>query len=270
MNIRESIAKVLWPGVFSDLSRCLTDGATQSINMKKLQDDLMKEKSLNDSCTLEVVKMKELLKYLNISEFEEYLDKNFKTINLMYTKRWVLNKMMFPEALDIRDFIRPGFSLPDFKTLNAVFTVDIRYVSDSYAYNNIMDVWQLPHETWTLGAGDCEDSATLRASLALRAGIPDVFCALGFWGNEGHCFNLVWKDGDIYIVENTSNKYNPVKITDLKNTGNNYRICYVFNKNKAWVIDGSVIFGAKVQKEFNIERRVICTKKPKSSVRPRN
>jgi hypothetical protein len=549
--MRETIARIIFPEVFSEQAllagKYKTTVETLDAFSKDLQDCRNENGSLKnivDNKNQEIIGLNNVIKK---SPFEDYLNANFKTTKFVYTKRWVLDKKLFPLPMDIRDFLTSYQTLPDFKTLEAIFTVSIRYVSDNFAYNGVMDEWQLPVETYTLGAGDCltadtmllgsdyefkeisdikigdeiagmggkwthvtnkfskgilpilqiklsngcylkctkdhrlllsdgkeiraselkvgdkmltpdtipmgiiggdpdlhklrglyvadgwvedsrfaisgkdghpkekqkewvkslcnkyaipfrwhekyisinskvfakelseygrgaknkhlltlnygkpaleavleglnadstyrncrvfrtissklalqyrilnrmlgfsthmrlidkhgglgknpiwelnvrkkgscfdqvivrkieeagedecydietenhgiylpetdivvhncEDSGSLRIALARRAGIKDVFGALGFWGNEGHYFNLVWKDGSIYIVENTSNKYNPVKITDLKNTGTNYRINYVINENNIWIIDGSVNFGAKVKDEFDI------------------
>ena len=189
----------------------------------------------------------------NKSNFEKYLNnKNYPTTRLIYTKRWVLDKKNFPEMRDIRDFIKYYYSLPKFERLDQCFTNPIRYVSDNYAYNGILDVWQTAIETYTLGAGDCDDSGIYRACLSRKLGNLEVFCALGFWNNTGHLFNLLYDNGEIYIVENTSNKYEPVKIKTLEDTGSLYKICYIFNENNVWIVDGSVVFGGKVIEDFDL------------------
>jgi hypothetical protein len=187
------------------------------------------------------------------SNFEKYLNaKNYPTTRFIYTKRWVLDKKNFPEARDIRDYIKYYYSLPKFDRIDQCFTFPIRYVSDNYAYNGTLDVWQTAIETYTLNAGDCDDSGILRACLARRVGNLDVFCALGTWNGTGHLFNLLFENDKIYIVENTSNKYEPIEIKSLNDTGTNYRINYIFNENNVWIIDGSVVFGAKVIDDFNL------------------
>jgi len=187
------------------------------------------------------------------SLFEKYLDeKNYPTTRFVYTKRWVLDKKNFPEARDIRDFIKNYYSLPKFERIDQVFTNPVRYVSDNYAYNGTLDVWQTAIETYTLGAGDCDDSGIYRACLARRLGNLDVFCALGFWKNQGHLFNLMFKDNKIYIVENTSNNFIPVEIKSLQDTGTDYKINYIFNENNVWIVNGDVVFGAKVIDDFNL------------------
>lgn len=204
---------------------------------------------LSDLNTCEV----ELYKITNKSKFEKYLnDKNYPTTRFVYTKRWVLDKKNFPEARDIRDFIRYYYSLPKFERIDQCFTNPVRYVSDNYAYNGTLDVWQTAIETYTLGAGDCDDSGIFRACLARRVGNLDVFCALGFWKNQGHLFNLMFDNDKIYIVENTSNNFKPLEIKSLEDTGTDYKINYIFNENNVWIIDGSVVFGAKIIEDFDL------------------
>lgn len=188
------------------------------------------------------------------SEFEAYLNQRFATREIVYTKRWALrdNKAT---PMNICDFITNWKSLPKLANLEAVGTHPIRYYYDQYAYNGIMDVWQLPLETFALAGGDCEDSAVLRASLARRIGDKNLFCALGFYKPGAHAFNLWFKDGVPYVVqETTANTFKLIEIKDWKaKIGElEYDIYYVFSENAAWQVKDGVAFGAKLAEEFGL------------------
>jgi hypothetical protein len=222
----------------------------QEEKYKKLSEALQNEigKALSDTLATEKA-LEELKSQLaegkpKVSEFEKFLDSKFPITRLVYTKRWVFNQNKTYE-MDVRDFITDINSLPKFNIIDDVFKYRVNYVYDNFQNSGILDFWQLPIETLKFQAGDCDDSGALRCALARRMGNYEVNYALGFYGNEGHFFNLMWDAGQIYIVENTSNKYEPIKIpdNDLTKTVSNYKICYVVNENKCWVVDGSVVFG---------------------------
>lgn len=191
--------------------------------------------------------LQEQLKRFDVSEFEKWLDNNYPLTRIKYKKRWIFNLEHVYE-MDIRDYCNDYRSLPVLGSLKEVFEYPISYVSDSFDAQKLIDFWQLPVETMALKCGDCDDSGALRLALARRMGNKDVFCALGFYGKMGHFFNLEWKKGEAYIVENTTNRYNPIRIpdNDLKTCPAPYSINYVFNENKVWVVDNSVVFGHKV------------------------
>ena len=179
----------------------------------------------------------ELLKSLNISEFEQYLD-NLKlpVMTLTYTKRWVFNKKNIIK-MNICDFIRDEKSLPKLKNINKIFELPIKYHFDNFKEHGLLDFWQLPIETLLLGKGDCDDSGVLRASLARRLGNNNVFCALGFMNGVGHLFNMTMIDKKIYILENTSNMYMPILVNNIKDSSIvGYQIYFIFNENKCWCI----------------------------------
>jgi hypothetical protein len=193
-----------------------------------------------------------------VSEFEKFLDSKFPTTRLVYTKRWAFNQNNTYQ-MDVRDFITDINSLPKLNFIDDVFKYHINYVSDNFQTVGMLDFWQIPIETLKFGKGDCDDSGALRCTLARRMGNYEVNYALGFYGNEGHFFNLMWEAGQVYIVENTSNKYEPIKVpdNDLTKTVSNYKICYVVNENKVWVVDGSIQFGKDIEgiTEINVSNK---------------
>ena len=182
-----------------------------------------------------------------ISDFEKWMDEHYPITVLRYKKRWVINQDNCYDT-DVRDFCLDWRTLPKYNSVEECFRHHIDYTSDTLERHHVLDFWQLPPETFALGAGDCDDSGCLKTALCRRMGNKDVFCALGFYGKMGHFFNLEWKKGEIYIVEPTTSSYNPIRIpnNDLKEVVNYYKIHYVFNENKAWTIDDSVVFGKKV------------------------
>jgi len=248
------LRKLLCGNLFSRIEELTSERETLISNIKELGNTIREQNRDKSILIGEVESLEEQIEEMkNTAEFEEYLDRRYDTTTLVYTKRWILDKRNTKLPMDIRDFIQVYHTLPDMGTLEDIFKKYIEYVPDNYSYHGILDVWQTAPETWALRGGDCDDSGILRACLARRIGNRNVFCALGWWGDTGHLFNLMWKDGNIYILENTSNKYKPVKIDSIEKTGTDYKINYIFNENKVWVIDGKTSFGKKVRSEFGVE-----------------
>lgn len=194
--------------------------------------------------------LEEELEASKFNVYEEILNKKYNKVHLSYTKRWALkdNKMI---KMDIRDFVSPRKTLKTSTTVEKIWREKIKYVFDDYAYNGVLDVWQLPEETMVLKAGDCDDSGAYRLSKAKACGLGDnLFAALGFIGNIGHFFIVrLEEDGEVYVLENTSNSYDPKKYKNSE-----YKICYLFNENFVWEVDGSFNFG-KLSSSFNITKR---------------
>lgn len=65
--------------------------------------------------------------------------------------------------------------MPDFlaklSLVNRFVNKSISYAEDRTIYGQI-DKWSLPHETLTLGAGDCEDLAILKMGMLSKLGVP--------------------------------------------------------------------------------------------------
>jgi hypothetical protein len=191
---------------------------------------------------------------------EKYLSKKFKEVNMIYTKRRVFDRSR-EMPLNVCDFVRPSKTLIQRNTsLEKIWQEKIKYVRDNYKVNGLLDFWQLPEETKVLGKGDCDDSGSYRLATAKSNGLGDnLFACLGFVGNSGHFFivavdkillkNLEKFEDSVTIIENTSNNYYPQHYKF-----SNYKICYIFNENKAWEVDGSVSFGKKVAKEFGVKK----------------
>ena len=106
-----------------------------------------------------------------------------------------------------------------------------------YLYEEI-DYWAIPGETLSYRAGDCDDKAILLCSI-LRNFIPaeKVFCAFGFWKDEGHMW-VVTEDADgqdLYIESTASSSSHP---------SNKYTLLAMFNDQYAFATDiGIVQFG---------------------------
>ena len=192
-----------------------------------------------------------------ISECEAWLDLRFSRIELFFIKRFADPQQTVPLLLNICDFLKPMDSLWDSKcrSLEQLWNEDILYVWDNFKVNGIPDYWQLPVETQALKKGDCEDASSFRLAKAdYMFGLQNGFECLGFFGNAPHAFPglIDFKKEDLNsaltVLEATSNSHMPVLLGNSK-----YRVCYIFNKNNAWMVDGSVIFGKKVLDEFGID-----------------
>lgn len=208
----------------------------------------------------EIADDQEMMESMNdtIKSFENPHEKTLDRIygrsrieDFTYKKRWVIGNKDNMLPMSICDFVRPSplfYSLFKGWTQKKIWELKIEYVSDNFAYHGIPEVWQLPEETLFLRTGDCEDSGSLRASIAVSLGMKDIFCALGYYNGTGHFFNIrLTAEGNIVILEPTENKYNPVRIEGTK-----YKIHYIFNQNAVWTVDGSSVFGMKVKNAFNI------------------
>jgi len=201
----------------------------------------------------------ELKKQNNISGFETWLNNRFENVNLIYTKRWIYtNDKKY--KMNITDFIQNWDSLPIKQSIGDCFKHYIRYVYDNYENTGCLDFWQIAPETYILGKGDCDDSGILKACLARRMGNNNVFCALGFYENTGHLFNIEYKVrdgvGKAYIVENTTNDYIPLEIDMGKITErqHKYKIYFIFNENQSWKIqNGSNVRFGEIFKDFGIK-----------------
>jgi hypothetical protein len=182
---------------------------------------------------------------------EAFLNSRFKTVQLYYIKRWLKTTTGdVPIRTDIRNFIVSPI-YPLFDTLQAVWTFNVQYTYDS---NNegYVDYWQFPQETLDFKKGDCEDSSILRVSLS-RQFTKETAIALGFYGTDGHAFPVYWAEDKLWILEATSNQYAPIEVDLTTMTAGQYKINYIFNENNVWVIDGSVVFGKKIKKEFFLD-----------------
>lgn len=192
---------------------------------------------------------------------EDKLSALFPKAELIYTKRWVIDPKKTPMPLNVCDFLRPSKTLVSSKALilSNIWTENITYVKDDYAYNGALDVWQFPEETKVLGKGDCDDSGAFRIAKAKSNGLgDDLFACLGFYGNVGHFFSVRIREDKlpefvdaVTIIENTSNQYTPISYK-----GSQYDIHWIFNENQVWKVKaGASLFGKKILKEFGV---IVC------------
>jgi len=128
-------------------------------------------------------------------------------------KIYLANDFITPDNLIIQklaESIRKGCKTKKdciLKAFNFVST-KIRYISDKRLHG-LPEYWQFPEETLRYGAGDCEDSSFLLASILLALGFPkdDVRVALGAYEGAGHAWVEV-KDGGVwYLLESTSDEF---------------------------------------------------------------
>lgn len=186
----------------------------------------------------------------------QYLDSKYGRKSFIYDKRYIRDNENKGVSLKIVDFIRPMQTLQQSNsTVETIWKEYIKYVSDPEGTYKSLDFWQFPEETKTLGQGDCDDSGIYRISKAKSNGLgQELFAALGFYNDVGHFFIVrVDENNELWVLENTSNQYNPVKYE-----GSAYDIYIIFNDIACWEVKGGVKFGSQANqllKRFKIKRR---------------
>ncbi len=215
--------------------------------ISELHEDI---KEMTDMLNNRIKVIEELKEKINPrKKYEDFLNSKYKQRKLIYTKRWAIkDKKLIP--LNICDFIAPRLTLVNKKsTLQSIWKENIKYVYDHFAYKGALDVWQLPEETMVLKAGDCDDSGSYRIAKAKSNGLGNnLFAALGFYKTTGHYFAVSINQDKLYILEPTTNKWSMIS-----HEGSDYKICYLFNENYCWEVDGRYKFGA-LSKDFNIKK----------------
>lgn len=87
------------------------------------------------------------------------------------------------KAIQLLGSLPPRQWMLEVRTLHAFVRDQIRYTKDPQG----MELVQTPEATLENGVGDCDDKATLLASLLIAAGHPAQFVAVGFdGGNFSH------------------------------------------------------------------------------------
>jgi len=101
---------------------------------------------------------------------------------------------------------------------------------------------------------NCEDSSVLKVAMIKQSVKLDLdtknryYIALGLWNGEGHAFPVrIDKDLNFEVVEATSNNFNPTLLSE------EYQIYYLFNETGSWQVDGSLVFGKRVLKDFEVK-----------------
>lgn len=191
---------------------------------------------------LQLVKIiSELKDRLNYNA-EKFLHSKFDTKPLLYKKRWIFNKNNVYPA-DIRNYIHKDATLPNLKTIEDIWKFKLTYVSDNFTKHGILDFWQTSTETHTLGnIGDCEDLSIFRINCARNLDNKNVFLGVGFFGKTGHAFPVLFKDRKLFVLEATSNKYEPKEIDVETMKNSEYKIHYLVNENFCWVVRDNVSF----------------------------
>lgn len=95
--------------------------------------------------------------------------------------------------------VPPRKWLREISALHAFVRDGIRYVRDPVG----LELVQTPEATLTLGTGDCDDQATLLASLLLATGHPCRFVAVGMNGGSFSHVLVEAKSGDRWIPAET-------------------------------------------------------------------
>ena len=233
-----------------------------------LQDDVLNYKVRIQDLTKQI---KELTKPNIKQEIKNYLNENYHRVILQYDKRWVIDHKNKPIPLLFPDFIRPNQTLKqafiNTKSLKGVWEHYIKYVHDNYAYHGIPDVWQLPIETFVLGAGDCDDATAFRVAVAKSLGLEKnfvLFMAVGEYITDsgdriGHCFPVMIKkdekhnEFDWWVLEATSNQYAPTHYPAPAHS-KHYQIEYLTDGEDSWMIRGYQSYGGKVLERFDLKK----------------
>ncbi len=127
----------------------------------------------------------------------------------VYQDGQYLVSVRYPGQLnDIREFVQPDN--PDVVAVHSQFGPDPWALYDFVCRNvdykrDIGEFWQTPSETLARGQGDCEDSATLLASL-LRAGPIPAYAVIGSYQGYGHA----WCEQNGQVIETTYTSARPV------------------------------------------------------------
>jgi len=182
------------------------------------------------------------------SDFEKLMDSKYTTTHLYYKKRYIFNKET-KVTLPVTDFIKDWNCLPRFNSLKDVFEKKITYTSDKIT-SGVSDFWEYPWEIVANGyKSDCESSSFLRIALASKIRIP-IYACLGMYKGTGHCYCVYLENGQLYYLESTSNKFEPIKINnnDISKTISGYTTYYVFSGKKVWKINQKkeIKFGSKI------------------------
>jgi hypothetical protein len=203
-----------------------------------------------DSIKKENKKVCKLVKQkIGSSEFEKLMDSKYQTTKLYYRKRWAYK----PEnlvTLPVTDFMKDWDCVPTFTSLKAIYEKRITYVRDTISEHGSTDHWDMPFEVMAVGyRADCEGSSFLRAAMAKKVK-AQVYTALGLYKGGGHAYNILYQDGKIFILEATSNKFNPIEIPgcDLNKKVGDYDTYYVFSGRKVWKMKKTknILFGKSV------------------------
>lgn len=196
------------------------------------------------------------LKELVSDQIVKTLDKKYKRVKLIYTKRNAIGSSK-GLPLAVQDYCRPSITLVNNLSIAQVFRSSLTYIKDNYLNNGISDVWQLPEETHVFKAGDCEDMACYRLAL-IKSSFnikPNIkkkfFVSLGYYGKTGHAFIVEVNDNSDFIVhEPTKNSYKPIQYLNQTK----YKIYYLFNEYATFEVTSGAKFGS-IKKEFGLVQR---------------
>ena len=115
----------------------------------------------------------------------------------------------------------------------------LQYQLDSKQYGGLRDVWQTSKQAFFNTRGDCEDHAILLADWLIEMGI-DARVVIGTVKNQGHAWVVVFKEGDIFLLEATNKqKRKKWRHYPLARVVPNYFPKYMFNREFFWVNTGS-------------------------------
>ena len=105
------------------------------------------------------------------------------------------------KALALIKSLPPKDFVGELCTINAFVRDKIRYARDVYRVETL----QTPAATLELGQGDCDDKATLTASLLMSIGFPARFAVLNRRGQIVHVWTQAFHRGKWIECETTEN-----------------------------------------------------------------
>lgn len=255
---RQSLAKVLYPQIFTDVESFKTLVQQYQKNVSEKQSEINSlndniKKLLSDKVSDIDVKLNSLftktknIAYENKRAVASYFDKDRKKKADKVRYSVFLNQMITPDAFEVLKFKAQFSAIDDdmtfFKRAGDALAQATKWVSEQDLYDS-GDYYLYPEESLTGMSQytDCEDVSFVMASLK-----PNV-CAVayGFYRPEGmtgkrqfgHAFPVFVYNDLLYVVETTGDS------ADIREVDNNvYEPIYYVTKNHMYKVRGGVDFG---------------------------
>lgn len=181
------------------------------------------------------------------TKLDEYCCNKFKKIPMIAYKQKreirgkyysiALNELITPNAYEVIKF-KKGIVTNSNLLQNAtnIGNAIAKYLTweDDKNLDTSGDYYLYPQETLARQKGDCEDHASVAASMNEEIGM-----AYGSEKDIGwHCFNVFVYQGNLFVLDTVGNS---AVVSLLDRT--NYKIYYIITANNAYQVDGTEKFG---------------------------
>lgn len=247
-----------------------------AIDEVKIKDDEQAYVDLNskyqgsiialENATTQINELKQALDELLESPIDRYLNKKYARIgNIAYTGKRAsaivtkqktfsgaysvyLNEFITPDAWEVQNFKHDITSTDDYmwmQTFAQKFKPLYRWVDETTMYSS-GDEYLYPAETLTymIQEADCEDCSFMTASMR-----SEIACyAIGIYHNQeekkdfGHAFPMFLYQGDLFVVEFTTNRLEIVKLPDPR-----YDPYFIITKDHTYQVKAGLAFGYLAQ-----------------------